>query len=331
MLRIKDGCLFQWDANRIVELDDNDGRITEVHFAAVDDEEAMIVPFTRIGKRIEVSVPNILLQTAGQISVFAVCVQGDEVKTVGRYVLRVIERQKPADYVYTETEVFKYNLLEQRVIKLEQTGGVPGAPGFSPVVEVAGYEGGCKVYITDVNGSKEIDIKNGEDGYTPVKGIDYFDGEKGDSYIITEADKTEIAEEIRSIITGGKILWQGAELMASSTGIITLSEPVSAQSNGIVLIFSYFNNGSLSNTAFQHFFVCKKFVELSSTVGGGKGAGSNFFLHSNGFIYIGTKYLYISDTKITGYDANDDTTDAASAGGIKYSNDKFCLRYVIGV
>lgn len=331
MISIKDGCLFQWDANRLVELDDENARITQVHFADVDDTEAMIVPFERIGNKIQVTVPNILLQTAGQISVFAVSVEGDEIKTVEHYVLRVLERQKPSDYVYTETEVFKYSLLEERVVKLEQSGGSPEEAGFSPVVEIVKTTSGHRVYITDINGEKRFDVLHGEDGYTPVKGVDYFDGEKGDSYVLTDDDKTEIAQEVKSLITGGNILWQGADLMASSTEAITLSEAISSQNNGVVVIFSYYNNGAASNTAFQHFFVSKKFVEMSGGASNGKGVGSNFFLHANGFLFMATKYLYFSDNKITGYDANDDSVSTAVDCGVKYNNAKFCLRYVIGV
>ena len=32
----------------------------------------------------------------------------------------------------------------------------------------------------------------GKDGYTPRKGIDYFDGVDGKDYVLTEADKQEI-------------------------------------------------------------------------------------------------------------------------------------------
>ena len=42
---------------------------------------------------------------------------------------------------------------------------------------------------------------DGKDGYTPIKGVDYFDGakgDKGDSYILTQADKTEIADIVLS-------------------------------------------------------------------------------------------------------------------------------------
>lgn len=36
----------------------------------------------------------------------------------------------------------------------------------------------------------------GDDGYTPVKGVDYFDGEDGVDYILTESDKKQIAKSI---------------------------------------------------------------------------------------------------------------------------------------
>lgn len=38
---------------------------------------------------------------------------------------------------------------------------------------------------------KEISTIKGDPGYTPIKGVDYFDGE---DYILTEEDKAEIAQ-----------------------------------------------------------------------------------------------------------------------------------------
>lgn len=40
----------------------------------------------------------------------------------------------------------------------------------------------------------------GKDGYTPVKGVDYFDGADGKDYILTEADKQEIAEQAAELV-----------------------------------------------------------------------------------------------------------------------------------
>lgn len=47
-----------------------------------------------------------------------------------------------------------------------------------------------------VDGANGKDGNDGEDGYTPVKGVDYFDGKDGvdgKDYVLTEADKQEIA------------------------------------------------------------------------------------------------------------------------------------------
>lgn len=57
--------------------------------------------------------------------------------------------------------------------------------------------------LTQAKESGDFKGDKGEPGYTPQKGVDYFDGAKGDpgdDYILTEADKTEIAEEAADIV-----------------------------------------------------------------------------------------------------------------------------------
>lgn len=57
--------------------------------------------------------------------------------------------------------------------------------------------------LTQAKESGEFKGDKGDPGYTPQKGVDYFDGAKGepgDDYILTEADKTEIAEEAADIV-----------------------------------------------------------------------------------------------------------------------------------
>lgn len=51
-----------------------------------------------------------------------------------------------------------------------------GEPGYSPTISVKTIDGGHRLTITDVNGTKTVDVMDGEDGYTPQKGKDYFDG-----------------------------------------------------------------------------------------------------------------------------------------------------------
>lgn len=57
--------------------------------------------------------------------------------------------------------------------------------------------------------------------------------------------------------------------------------------------------------------------------------GSTFNMSTNAQEMFASKYLYFTDTTITGH-ANNIAT-GTGANGIKYSNNMFVLRYVIGV
>ncbi len=63
-------------------------------------------------------------------------------------------------------------------------GGSGGADGVSPTIDVAEIENGHRVTITDVNGQKSFDVLNGKD------------------YVLTEADKNEIVNEIEQGLLG---------------------------------------------------------------------------------------------------------------------------------
>ena len=52
-------------------------------------------------------------------------------------------------------------------------------------------------------------------------------------------------------------------------------------------------------------------------------------LSTSNLAYFATKYLYISDNKIAGHSNND--ISGTGACGIKYTNNRFVLRYVFGV
>ena len=60
--------------------------------------------------------------------------------------------------------------------------GQPGEDGVSPVIEVNNIDGGYGLNIKDASGTKGFFVMNGlpgDPGYTPQKGVDYFDGEDG--------------------------------------------------------------------------------------------------------------------------------------------------------
>ena len=121
-----------------------------------------------------------------------------------------------------------------------------------------------------------------------------------------------------------KVLWEGVRYM-SADHTINLAEAISAQPNGIVLVFSKYDSstGQALENNFNSFFVPKAFITSH------KGYGSAFTMMDINFGCICHKYLYINDTYITGHTNN--ITTGTGTSGITYANNKYVLRYVYGV
>jgi hypothetical protein len=119
----------------------------------------------------------------------------------------------------------------------------------------------------------------------------------------------------------GTVLWSGAWYMnASQTA--NLSEKVSEQPNGIVLVFSRYSSGQAQNYHWRTFFIPKYMVANHAS------QGFSFLMNDVTFSYMCSKYLYIHDDKIGG---NDNNVSTGTANGITYANNACVLRYVIGV
>lgn len=119
----------------------------------------------------------------------------------------------------------------------------------------------------------------------------------------------------------GTVLWSGGLCMTDGH-TANLSEAVSAQENGIVLVFSPYDNGAAQNLDWHSFFVPKYLVSAHS------GNYHTFNLLSLTFTRVASKSLYIYDTYIKGI-ANNSAT--GTNNGITYSNSAYVLRYVLGV
>lgn len=135
------------------------------------------------------------------------------------------------------------------------------------------------------------------------------------------------------ILIGGKyaaqnnILWSGgnAGAIMKADQTVNLSQKVSKQANGIVLCWSGFepSTSQASNTNFVYTFVPRWHVALhgGSAISQTMSWGGNFFR-------IGSKYVYVRDTTITG---NNNNVAHGTANGITYDNRYWVLRAVIGV
>lgn len=116
--------LFQWDLNRFLVINESlvkDG-CTLVDFSLSRNGEALTCEMKKQDGMCIVEIPNILLQSHGMLYMYADVVGANRRKTRLEFVFRIHQRPKPADYVYTETEIASYEALEKRVEEIEKNG-----------------------------------------------------------------------------------------------------------------------------------------------------------------------------------------------------------------
>lgn len=197
---------------------------------------------------------------------------------------------------------------------------------------------------TDNNGTYNVSIN--------VDGLDYL---KRYYVVVKVSDELMATEEVSKIIASTplfdwseedfrlnvrvkmadgfeypqKLLWGNPDSpetysQLGSGAVITLDEPISKQSTGIVLVFSLFRDNAPEDVSINSFFVSKaEAVHLLD------GAPHMFMMGINSNLTVfGSKYVYISDDKLTGFEGN---TNSGTASGINFNNSNFVLRYVIGV
>ena len=104
----------------------------------------------------------------------------------------------------------------------EQLNALKGQDGYTPQKGIDYFDGsngkdgkdgvsithtwnGTSLSITSASGTSSADLRGpaGQDGYTPIKGVDYFDGAPGPAgqdYVLTEDDKTAIANIVIGVL-----------------------------------------------------------------------------------------------------------------------------------
>ena len=112
MFKIRDGRehFYQWDLNRQLIVESAD--IEEVHFCNRTDNCALVCK-TKVEDGVTVvDVPNIILQSDWRVRVYA---WDDNATRYDKY-FDVKTRSKPADYIYTETEVYEAEKLVAEMV-----------------------------------------------------------------------------------------------------------------------------------------------------------------------------------------------------------------------
>lgn len=118
MIRLEDGRggLFQWDLDQRLVIGCPDAE--EVHYASPDGTALVTKVYERDWQRVS-DIPNICLQQPGLLQVW-ICTADTTLHKDDFY---VTARQKPADYVYTETEVLRWEDMDTRLKALETAPG----------------------------------------------------------------------------------------------------------------------------------------------------------------------------------------------------------------
>lgn len=122
MIQLIGDKLWQWDLNRKVIVDSNSNIvISELHFVDYKSSSTLkVIPKLVDGVLIG-DIPNVLLQQTRDIVIYGVHINDDVEHTEYSVRFPVEPRQKPSDYIYTETEIKSYETLEKRIKSLEST------------------------------------------------------------------------------------------------------------------------------------------------------------------------------------------------------------------
>lgn len=215
MLIIEGGrsCLYQWDVGQRLEVVNSD--VLEVHFSNAVIGAALVCEVYEEDGRRFANIPNVLLQQAWAIQAHGCC----ELRVRDVQVIRVVRREKPADYVYTETEVKRYEDLDKRLRALEENGG----GGGGAVQSVNGKTGRVELTAEDVGALPSTGGKVGGS----VNATGTLTAGQGNTYVARLAGASGMAM-MSAVDKSGKMV-NNIQLSPSRT---TLGQPLAVNSGG---------------------------------------------------------------------------------------------------
>lgn len=194
-----------------------------------------------------------------------------------------------------------------------------------------GYESISLVVISGTDGNPptiaDNEIRNGAtEAYFPLYSVKIKSA--------TELTLTPLFENVLPILphlndvsNTNRLLYQGEGLYMTESQKITLSEKISQQPTGIVIIWSVYRDGEAKDYHWYFQFVPKFILSLPTTT---KQFDTDIFLCAGGQSqYAAMKELTITDDVIYGRVGN--SSNKLIVNGITCVNDEWVLRAVIGV
>lgn len=157
--------LYQWDTGQKIMLF---GVSAGARVDWVQGTTLLTVEAYESGGKVYADVPNILLQTSGSIKALVYVIDDNARETVYAKPMTVRSREKPSEYVYTETEVKSWEDLSDRVAALEDNPITPEDigqavesyltenPVSAPVESVNGKTGAVELTASDVGAAGAV-------------------------------------------------------------------------------------------------------------------------------------------------------------------------------
>lgn len=137
-------------------------------------------------------------------------------------------------------------------------------------------------------------------------------------------DVLQVYDDNGNLINNNQVLYGPDYYFMSGSNTINLSQKVSEQKNGIVLVWQAYSDNAPQPWDYNFTFIPKWQVITNSSRG-----VSCFLVNSTGTI-LGTKYVYLFDDKIKGHNENS-TGSTKRNSGITTTNNYWVLTYVLGV
>ena len=157
------GHVYQWDQHITITITEPED-VPEVHFRW----GGKAVPFKVENQ--QVAIPPELMQLPHDIVLWAYTPE----HTMDMATVKLQQRQKPADYVYTPTEIKTWEELDERIEALEKGGGIAG------VSSVNGQTGAVEITAKGLGALTEDDLQSATDeALAQAKASGEFDGAQG--------------------------------------------------------------------------------------------------------------------------------------------------------
>lgn len=230
--------LTQWDLGQIVyfkNLDLDVAPIVHIHNKMLNKNETVtVIPTLNEDKVLSVEIPNLLLQKAYPITIYLYQESIESGKTIYTTIIPVKSKAKPNDYRYVENitsmslSIFKSDIekiIQDFKSELDEYGGLSDeqiSESLSNYLEKhpigVGEDGKSAYQIALDNGfegteEEWIESLHGDDGYTPLRGTDYW----------TESDKQEIIDETKISIPLNEYVKSVNNTLPDANGNVTIT------------------------------------------------------------------------------------------------------------